>query len=76
MSARALKIRKIGNSTGLILPKELLGELHIKEGDTVFVTKSAAGIQLTPYDPAFEVAMTAFERTRRKYRNAFKELAK
>ncbi len=71
-----LKARKIGNSLGVILPKELLEQLHIKEGDTVYASSTPDGVQLTPYDPDFEVAMKAYSRTRRKYRNALRELAK
>ena len=72
----ALKLRKVGNSMGFILPKELQDTLHVKEGDEVYVTRTPEGIQITPYDPQFEAAMKAFEYTRRKYRNALKELAK
>lgn len=72
----ALKLRKIGNSVGFILPKEIQENLHLTEGDTLFASLSPDGLRLTPYDPEFEAAMKAFERTRRKYRNALKELAK
>lgn len=72
----ALKARKIGNSIGVILPKEILEQFHIQEGDTVYVSSTPDGVRLTPYDPDFEVAMKAFERTRRKYRNSLRELAK
>ena len=72
----ALKARKIGNSVGVILPKEILERLRIKEGDEVFATDVEDGVCLTPYQPDFEDAMKAFERTSRKYRNALRELAK
>jgi putative addiction module antidote len=72
----ALKTRKIGNSLGVILPKEVLDRFHIAEGDTVFATITPEGVHLTPYDPDFESAMKAFARTRRKYRNALRDLAK
>ena len=72
-----LKLRKIGNSLGLIVPKELSDLLHVKEGDTLHaVIDPQGGVRLTPFDPQFEAAMAAFEQTRRKYRNALKELAK
>lgn len=71
-----LKARKIGNSLGVILPREVLEKCRIQEGDTLFANVASDGVYLTPYDPDFEVAMKAFERTRRKYRNAFRELAK
>lgn len=76
MTAQALKLRKIGNSLGLIIPREMQEALRVSEGDMLFSSFTEQGIQLTPYDPDFEVAMQAFERTRRKYRNALKELAK
>ena len=71
-----LKIRKVGNSAGVTLPKELLSRLNVAEGDELIVTEDKDGYRITPYDPQFERAMKAFERTRRKYRNAFRELAK
>lgn len=72
----ALKLRKIGSSVGVILPKELLDRMHLKEGDQLFVNENQDGVQLSAYDPDFESAMKAFKRTRRKYRNALRELAK
>ncbi len=71
-----LKIRKIGNSAGVTLPKEALAELKVQEGDTLILTKTPDGFKVTPYDETFEAGMKAFERTRRKFRNAFRELAK
>ena len=71
-----LKLRKIGSSVGVILPKELLERMHVGEGDQLFADESPDGMQLTPYDPEFQEEMEAFERTRRKFRNALRELAK
>lgn len=71
-----LKIRRIGNSLGTTLPKEVLQKLNVDEGDLVFVTETADGVEITPYDPKFEAAMKAFDATRKNYRNAFRELAK
>jgi len=71
-----LKIRKVGSSLGMILPAEILKALHIGEGDQLFAIVDKDGVRLTPYDPEFDSAVHAFERTRRKYRNAFRELAK
>ncbi|NCJ07456.1 AbrB/MazE/SpoVT family DNA-binding domain-containing protein [Synechococcales cyanobacterium C] len=70
-----LKIRKVGNSLGLTLPKEILEKLQVSEGDTVFVTETPDGIQLTPYDPAFEQAMAAYHKVNSRYKNALRELA-
>ncbi|HWQ94535.1 MAG TPA: AbrB/MazE/SpoVT family DNA-binding domain-containing protein [Gammaproteobacteria bacterium] len=71
-----IKLRKIGNSIGVILPKEATSRLRVAEGDTLLLTETPDGIQLTPYDADFEAAMEAFEQTRRKYRNTLRKLAK
>jgi putative addiction module antidote len=71
-----LKIRKVGNSAGLTLPKEVLARLRVEVGDTVYLIESPDGFALSPYDDTFEDGMKAFERTRRKFRNALRELAK
>ena len=70
-----LKVRRIGNSAGLTLPKEALAGLRVAEGDSLILTETLGGFLVTPYDPVFAEAMKAFDRTRRKYRNAFRELA-
>jgi putative addiction module antidote len=69
-----LKIRKVGNSLGTTLPKELLQKLNVGEGDSVFVTETADGVKLTPYDPDFVKAMEAYRTVSNKYRNALHEL--
>jgi putative addiction module antidote len=74
--AATVKLRKIGNSLGLILPKEIADEMHVAEGDTLHVVTDSDGARLLPYDPAFEAAVNAFEKTRRNYRNALRALAK
>jgi putative addiction module antidote len=71
-----LHIRKIGNSLGTTFPKEVLDQLKVTEGDTVYVTQTPDGIQLTAYDPDFETVMEAASEITRRYRNALKELAK
>jgi len=71
-----LKLRKVGSSVGVIIPKEILDKLHLTEGDQVYASTNNNGLQLTPYDPDFDAAMEAFSRTRRKYRNALRKLAK
>ena len=75
--AMSVRVRKVGNSLGVLMPKELAEQIHVKEGDELHVTLDAdGGLKLTPYDPKFKASMKAFERTRRKYRNALRELAK
>lgn len=71
-----LKVRKIGNSVGVIVPKEVLDKLRVKEGDELFAADTPDGLHLTPYRPDSGNTMKLFERTRRKLRNAFRELAK
>lgn len=71
-----LKIRKVGNSLGATFPKEVLQKLKLQEGDTVFVTETPDGVQLTPYDPNFDQAMDAYRKVSSKYRNALRQLAK
>jgi putative addiction module antidote len=72
-----LKVRKIGNSLGLIVTKELSDPMHVKEGDALHAVVDAnGGVRITLFDPHFDDALKAFERTRRRYRNALKELAK
>lgn len=72
-----LEIKKIGNSTGLILPKELLTRLGLAQGEWLSVTELAdGGIQLRRSDPVFDKGMEIAERAMKTYRNALSELAK
>jgi putative addiction module antidote len=72
-----LQVRKIGNSVGLILPKEMIARLNLKEGDKLFPVEQPGGsVLLTPYDPDFEKAMTIARRGMKRYHNALAELAK
>jgi putative addiction module antidote len=72
----ALKLTQIGNSVGLILPKEVLARLKLGKGDTVFATDAANGVMLTPYSPEFEAQMTAARKVMKKRRAVLRELAK
>jgi putative addiction module antidote len=75
--AGAVRLKKIGNSTGFILPKELMTRLNLATGDAFYATLTAdGGICLTPYDPKFEQAMKVARRGMKIYRNALAELAK
>ena len=71
-----LKVRKVGNSHGVVLPKEVLAELGIGENDVLILTRTPQGIALPPYDPNLADAMKVFEEGRKRYRNALRELAK
>lgn len=71
-----LEIRKIGNSTGVIFPKELLARLKLKTGDRLHVVEQTErGLKLSPYDPGHAKAMTLARRAFRKYADTFKALA-
>lgn len=72
----ALKLTQIGNSVGVILPKEVLAKLKVEKGDTLYVTESPSGITLTPYDPAFEEQLELGREFMRDYRDTFRALAK
>lgn len=72
-----LEVKKIGNSTGLILPKELLARLSFAQGDWVTVTEMADGsLQIRRTDPIFDKGMEIAEKAMKTYRNALSELAK
>ena len=72
----ALKLTQIGNSVGVILPKELLAKLKLEKGDTVFVTEAANGVNLSPYDPSLEDELSLGREFMREYRDTFHQLAK
>ena len=71
-----LKLRKVGNSVGVVLPKEVLARLKTEEGDALFLTESADGFRITAQDPDFPQLMKSAEKVMRKYRNTLRELAK
>ncbi len=71
-----LRLTQIGNSVGVILPKEILARLKLEKGDTVFVTDAPDGIKLTPYDADFEAQMAAAREVMKKRRHVLRELAK
>ncbi len=72
----ALKLTQIGNSVGVILPKEVLARLKVVKGDTLFVTDTPDGVALTPYDPSFEDQLEVGREFMREYKNTFRALAK
>jgi putative addiction module antidote len=69
------KIIAIGNSAGIILPKETLAKLKLEKGDTICLSETPYGAHLTPYDEQFNRKLEASERVMRKYRDALKKLA-
>jgi len=72
----ALKLTQIGNSVGVILPKEVLARLKLEKGDMVFITEAANGVTLTPYDPALDEQLKAGREFMREFRDTFHQLAK
>src|SRR6188508_850774 len=70
-----LKVTAIGNSAGVILPKELLTRLRVDKGDELFVVETPHGITLTAYDPAVAAQMEVAERIMREDRNVLHKLA-
>jgi putative addiction module antidote len=72
-----VKVRKIGNSLGIILPKEALQTLKVSEGATLYLTESPEGsLRVNNAEPEFSGMMAIAERGMRRYRNALRELAK
>ena len=71
-----LKLTQIGNSVGVILPKEALSRLKLAKGESVFLTETNEGYTLTPYDPALEDEIAAGRAFMREYRDTFHQLAK
>ncbi|WP_398471429.1 AbrB/MazE/SpoVT family DNA-binding domain-containing protein [Tardiphaga sp.] len=72
-----LEIKKIGNSDGLLLPKELMQRLDLQRGQELYVTELAGGgLQLMPYDPDFEQTMEAADEVMDKYKDTLAALAK
>jgi putative addiction module antidote len=70
-----IKITTIGNSAGIILPKELLARLRLGKGDALYALELPDGIKLTPYDPTFEGQMAIAERIMREDRNVLHKLS-
>jgi putative addiction module antidote len=72
----SLKITQIGNSLGVILPKEVLARLKLEKGDTVHLTESPDGVIVTPYDPALDEQLQLGREFMQEYRDTFRQLAK
>jgi len=72
---KTLKLTTVGNSTGVVLPKEILARLRVQKGDTLFLLETPNGIELVPYDPEFAKQMEDAERVMREDRDVLKRLA-
>ena len=72
----ALKLTQIGNSVGVILPKEVLARLKLEKGDMLYLTDSPDGMRITPHDPVFEGQMQVARDIMKSRRGVLRELAK
>ncbi|MDO9405828.1 MAG: AbrB/MazE/SpoVT family DNA-binding domain-containing protein [Polaromonas sp.] len=71
-----LKLTQIGNSVGVILPREVLGRLKLAKGESVFLMETPDGYVITPYDPALDEELNAGRAFMHDYRDTFHQLAK
>ena len=71
-----VKITQVGNSMGILLPKEALNRLNSAKGDSLYLVEGPEGYTLTPYSQDFDEQMTAADKVMKKYRNALRKLGK
>jgi putative addiction module antidote len=71
-----LKVTQVGNSLGVVLPKEIVARLKVQRGDTLHVTETPDGIVLTPYDPSVDEQLAHGREFMHEFRDAFRQLAK
>jgi len=69
------KITTIGNSLGIVLPREILARLRVDKGDLLFLVESPLGFEMTPYEPGFAAQMQQAEQVMRTERNVLRLLA-
>ena len=69
-------VRRVGNSLGITLPKTVVDNYHLAEGDELHLVETDDGLVLTPFNPEFSAWAQAYERTNRKFRNALRALGK
>jgi len=74
--SKKVKVTTVGNSVGIVLPKETLARLNVKKGDTLYVTDTPEGVQLTPYDEKFVRVIEAANQIMRENRDLLRKLAK
>jgi putative addiction module antidote len=70
-----VKVTTVGNSVGIILPRELLAKLRVDKGDVLYLVETPSGVELTPYDPQFVAQMQVLESVAREERDVLKKLA-
>lgn len=69
-------VRRVGNSLGITLPKTIVDNYHLSEGDELHLIETDEGVVLTPFNPKFAAWAKVYERTNKRYRNTLKALAK
>lgn len=72
----ALKLSRIGNSVGVVLPKDVLARLRVREGDRLYLTEGPDGYRITPFDPELARQMEVAEQVMRENRDVLRQLAK
>ncbi len=72
----ALKLSRIGNSVGVVLPKDVLAKLRVREGDRVYLTEAPDGFHISPFDPELAHQMDVAEQVMRDNRDVLRQLAK
>lgn len=73
--ATVVKVTTIGNSVGIVLPREILDRLHVEKGDMLYLTESPDGIRISAYDKKFAEEMEAGRKVMRKHRDVLRKLA-
>ncbi|MEP6945465.1 MAG: AbrB/MazE/SpoVT family DNA-binding domain-containing protein [Acidobacteriota bacterium] len=71
-----LKVTTVGNSVGVVLPREILAKLRVEKGDSLYVHETPNGIELSAYDPEFADQLEVAKRVMRENRNLLRKLAK
>jgi putative addiction module antidote len=71
-----LKVRRVGNSLGVVFPKEALARLNVEDGDQLYITEAPEGFRLTAADPEFAKQMKIAEKGMKRFRNTLRTLAK
>lgn len=74
-STTKTKLRKIGNSVGMIIPAEMLANVNLREGDEVHLRLTSEGMVISAYDPDFDEMLKDAQEFLRTHRNAFRELS-
>jgi putative addiction module antidote len=72
----SLKIRQIGKSLGVVLPREIVDRLRLAKGDELAVMETPTGIELRPFNPDFDKKLEVAKKVTKRYGNALRKLAK